>query len=106
VRFIHNFITSYHTHSIRTMAATRNINLDVWTGTFGRFNLKDDNGNPHDIYLLANGATRQIPGPMIYYKILVNQATNQGIVLIGKLYLKYFENFNQIYFFKVLTIFT
>jgi hypothetical protein len=57
--------------------------LDVYTGTFGRLRLKDAASAKHDIYLYING-TNQIPAPKIYYKMLVNNADNSGIVLIGE----------------------
>lgn len=71
--------------SYRKLAATRNIELDVYTGTFGRMHLSDVNGTPHEIHFYTNGTTRQIPVPKYYYKILVNDADNSGIVLIGEL---------------------
>lgn len=69
--------------NFRVLAADRNIVLDVYTGTFGVTRLKDTSGNPQDIYLYVNGATRQIPVPKIYYRILLNRADNSGVVLIG-----------------------
>lgn len=48
------------------MAATRNINVDVYTGTFGRMRLADTSSVLHDIFLYApNTQTRQIPAPML-----------------------------------------
>jgi hypothetical protein len=67
----------------RALAANRNINLDVYSGTFGLCQLKDTSGVLRDIFLYVNGATKQIPVPKIYYKILINKADNSGIVLIG-----------------------
>lgn len=57
--------------------------MDVYTGTFGRLRLKDAANAQHDIYLSVNG-TNQIPAPKLYYKMLVNNADNSGIVLIGE----------------------
>lgn len=67
----------------RVLAADRNINLDVYSGTFGSLRLKDISGNPQSIYLYVNGATRQIPAPALYYRVLLNKADNSGVVLIG-----------------------
>lgn len=69
---------------IRKLAATKNINLDVYTGTFGRLRLKDEGNAQHEIFLYVNGTTKQIPAPMLYYKILANHDDKSGIVLIGK----------------------
>lgn len=65
------------------LAADRGISLDVYSGTFGVTQLKDYNDVGHDIWLYVNGATRQIPVPKLYYKILINRANNSGVVLIG-----------------------
>ncbi|KAL7035658.1 hypothetical protein ACKWTF_008493 [Chironomus riparius] len=66
----------------RKLAATRELDLDVYTGTFGRLRLKNASNAQFDIYLSVNG-TNQIPAPKLYYKMLVNNADNSGIVLIG-----------------------
>lgn len=65
------------------LAADRNINLDVYTGTYGVTQLWDNSNVGKDIWLYVNGATRQIPVPKLFYKILVNRAANTGVVLIG-----------------------
>lgn len=65
------------------LAADRGISLDVYSGTFGVTQLKDYDDVGHDIWLYVNEATRQIPVPKLYYKILINPANNSGVVLIG-----------------------
>ena len=67
--------------SSRRLAADRNIFLDVYTGTFGITQLRDDHGTNHQIFL--HFPNRQIPVPMLYYKILVNRADQSGVVLLG-----------------------
>jgi hypothetical protein len=67
--------------SSRRLAADRNINLQVYTGTFGIVQFANTNNQMRDIHLAPNN--RQIPVPRIYYKILVNTANRQGVVLIG-----------------------
>jgi hypothetical protein len=68
----------------RKLAAARGIDLDVYTGTYGRCKLADESGVLHDIYLYPNGTSgAQIPVPALYYRILVNDADDSGIVLIG-----------------------
>lgn len=39
--------------------------------------------NHKNIHLYINGATRKIPVPKLYYKVLINKADSSGIVLIG-----------------------
>lgn len=65
------------------LAADRNINLDVYTGTFGTTSLRDVGGTFRELYFYVNGATKQIPVPKIYYRILINKAADSGVVLIG-----------------------
>lgn len=67
--------------SSRRLAADRNINLDVYTGTWGNGQLRNGQGVNRDIFLAWPAG--QIPMPRIYYKILVNRANNSGVVLIG-----------------------
>ena len=67
--------------SSRRLAADRNINLDVYTGTYGITQLRDDRSVNHQIFI--DGPNRQIPVPMLYYKILVNRADQSGVVLLG-----------------------
>lgn len=64
--------------NFRVLAANRNIVLDVYSGTHGVTQLKDISGNWQEIFFYVNGATRQIPVPKIYYKILINKADNSG----------------------------
>lgn len=67
--------------STRRLASDRNIFLDVYTGTTGITQLPDDFGRHHEIFL--DSTNRQIPVPMLFYKILVNRADQSGIVFIG-----------------------
>lgn len=67
--------------SSRRLAADRNIFLDVFTGTFGRATFKDIFGINREIYL--DYPNRQIPVPVLYYKVLVNRANRSGVVLLG-----------------------
>jgi DNA/RNA endonuclease G (NUC1) len=67
--------------SSRRLAADRNIFLDVYTGTFGVTQYRDVSGANQQIFLAF--PSRQIPVPMLYYKILVNRSNRAGVVLIG-----------------------
>lgn len=65
----------------RRLAADRNIFLEVYTGTFGITQLRDEFGVRHEIFL--DFPNLQIPVPMLYYKIIVNRANRAGAVFIG-----------------------
>lgn len=70
--------------SIRKFVADRNIVTDVYTGTFGTTTLKGVNNVEREIYLaFDNNNNGLIPVPKLYYKILIDRATRNGIVIIG-----------------------
>lgn len=69
--------------SSKKFASDRGYDLDVWTGTHGVMGLKDASGTPREIWLYVNGATKQIPVPKIYYRVMVHKSDRRGIVLIG-----------------------
>ncbi|XP_050090538.1 uncharacterized protein LOC126574394 [Anopheles aquasalis] len=70
--------------SVKRFVASRNIRVRVYGGTYGVQTQADGNGDHRQIFLdfNANGRTR-LRAPMVYYKILHNEAQNSGIVLIG-----------------------
>lgn len=68
--------------SSRRLAADRGITLDVYSGTFGNGRLWTTAGARRQIFL--DWPAARIPMPMIYYKILVNNAARTGVVLIGE----------------------
>ncbi|CRK94950.1 CLUMA_CG008438, isoform A [Clunio marinus] len=63
------------------LAGNRNITLETYTGTFGIGQLRDALNTPRQIFL--GWPQRQIPMPMLFYKILINRAGNSGVVLLG-----------------------
>lgn len=67
--------------SSRRLASNRGITMDVYTGTFGITTLPDDHSVNHEIFI--DFRNRQVPVPMLYYKILVNRADQSGVVLLG-----------------------
>lgn len=64
----------------------RNIDAEVYTGTHGVFAYPDVNGEYRDIYLAYNSKNvkaNRIPVPRFYYKVLIAESINAGIVFIG-----------------------
>ena len=58
--------------------------MDAYTGTFGTTTLKDIEDKDKEIYLaFDNNGNGLIPAPKIYFKILVDRASKDGIALIG-----------------------
>lgn len=81
--------------SSRRLASERNLNLDVYTGTFGNGQLWNNAQSRFNIFL--DHVNRQIPMPMLFYKIIVNNADQSGVVLIGK-------NVPSIFYLQVIQI--
>lgn len=67
--------------SSRRLAADRNINLEVWTGTHGITNLWTAARQWRQIFL--DWPAARIPTPMLYYKLIVHRPSNSGVVLLG-----------------------
>lgn len=70
--------------AIKNFVADRNIEVDAYTGTYGTTTLLDEKNKPHEIFLAFDENNNGlIPVPKLYYKILVDRKTQNGIVLIG-----------------------
>lgn len=67
--------------STRRLAADRNIFLDVFSGTYGNGQLRDEQGINRNIFL--HWPSAQIPMPRLFYKIIVNRANRAGVVFLG-----------------------
>jgi DNA/RNA endonuclease G (NUC1) len=65
----------------RRLAADRNITLQVYTGTHGVLKLNDTDGIAQEIYL--DDEYQKVPVPKIFYKILIDESRDAGVVLIG-----------------------
>uniref|UniRef100_A0A1B0CE89 Alkaline nuclease n=1 Tax=Lutzomyia longipalpis TaxID=7200 RepID=A0A1B0CE89_LUTLO len=70
--------------SVRRMVSQRNTNLKLYTGTYGVMTLPDINGEHQEIYLhFDENNNGQIPVPKLYYRVIYEESTKRGIVLIG-----------------------
>jgi hypothetical protein len=67
--------------SSRKLAADRNIVLRIFTGTHDILQYENTTNIMNDIHL--DSKNKQIPAPKIFYKILLDPASRQGVVLIG-----------------------
>ncbi|XP_062564652.1 uncharacterized protein LOC134227294 [Armigeres subalbatus] len=69
---------------VKDFVARNDLNVTVYTGTYGVLELPDANGDMQQIFLDVdpnNGG--RIPVPKVYYKILHDEQNDAGIVLIG-----------------------
>lgn len=71
---------------VKKFIEKRNIDTDVYTGTHEVFSYPDIHGKYQEIYLAYNNrteATNRIPVPRYFYKVLIAESINAGIVFIG-----------------------
>lgn len=72
-------------HAVKKFVAKRKINVEVYTGTYGVMTYPDIHNKEQEIFLEWNQNTgqRQIPVPRFYYKVLIADEIQAGIVFIG-----------------------
>ncbi|KAH8405239.1 hypothetical protein KR222_000070 [Zaprionus bogoriensis] len=70
--------------SVRKFVADRNITTDCYTGTWGVSTLPDVNGVQQELYLdFDENNNGLIPVPMLYFRVVIDRDSLEGIVLIG-----------------------
>ncbi|EDV40782.1 uncharacterized protein Dana_GF23745 [Drosophila ananassae] len=70
--------------SVRKFVADRNITTDCYTGTWGVSTLPDVNGTERELYLdFDENNNGLIPVPKIYFRVVIDRASLEGIVIIG-----------------------
>lgn len=71
-------------NSLRKMAADSSLNLDVYTGTFGIMTTLDIKDIAVELYLhIDDNKTGFIPVPKIFYKVVIDEKSKNGIAIIG-----------------------
>lgn len=70
---------------VKKFIEKRNIDTDVYTGTHAVLTYPDINGIEQEIYLayINKTAVNRVPVPRFYYKVLIADSINAGIVFIG-----------------------
>lgn len=70
---------------VKKFIEKRNIDTDVYTGTYGIFTYPDVHGDEQEIYLAwdKKAGQHRIPVPRFYYKVLIAEEIQAGIVFIG-----------------------
>lgn len=61
----------------------QNINIEIYTGTYGVVTYRDVQGVPREIYLASNETERRIPVPKVYYKVAIDYSRLAGVAFIG-----------------------
>lgn len=68
---------------LKRYVACRNINTEIYTGTYGVVTFRDVNGQAQEIHLSATNNGRRVPVPKVYYKVVIDVRNRAGIVFIG-----------------------
>ncbi|KAI8041756.1 uncharacterized protein LOC128257934 [Drosophila gunungcola] len=70
--------------SVRKFVADRNLTTDCYTGTWGVTTLPDVDGIEKELYLdFDENNNGLIPVPKIYYRVVIDRKSREGIVIIG-----------------------
>ena len=70
--------------SVKQFVSSRNIEIEIYTGTYGVLKLKDVNGIERELFLHEDENNNSLlPVPLFYYKVLIDLESQKGIVLIG-----------------------
>ncbi|EDW41321.1 uncharacterized protein LOC6605502 [Drosophila sechellia] len=70
--------------SVRKFVADRNLTTDCYTGTWGVSTLPDVDGIERELYMdFDENNNGLIPVPKIYFRVVIDRVTREGIVLIG-----------------------
>lgn len=71
-------------NGVRTMVADRNLRTEIYTGTWGVLRLADETGRQQPLFLDYDAQGRGvIPVPALYYKVVIDVVSRQGLVLVG-----------------------
>ncbi|XP_072397827.1 salivary protein Tsal2A-like [Diabrotica undecimpunctata] len=77
-------------NEIRMYATNKNVNLEIWSGTYGVTELHNETTEPPkptELYLFERESKKQFviafPVPAFYWKVVYNPLNKKGIVLIG-----------------------
>lgn len=70
-------------NEVKRYVSKAKITVDCYTGAWGISSLPDVNGTYRELFLYVNGTTKQLPVPKLYYKIVIDEASKKGVVLIG-----------------------
>lgn len=68
----------------RSLASSRVLDLDVYTGTYGVLTLADVNGVQKPIYLAKDAnSNNMIPAPKYYWKVVHDPVSNKATAFVG-----------------------
>lgn len=67
--------------NVRRFAASRQLELDVYTGVHGQMTMEDVHGKRQPVHLHANGAI--LSAPRFYWKVIYDPVSKHGTAFIG-----------------------
>lgn len=69
---------------VQQFLSRRNIDAEVYTGTFGIQEVADEHGVSRPLFLSFNNQQQgRIPVPKFYYKVVIGQRSGRGIAFVG-----------------------
>lgn len=71
--------------SVQRFVTRRNLNVDIYTGTWGTLRFADTQGVQRPLFLNVNQRTgaSTIPVPALYYKVVIAPSSRLGVVFVG-----------------------
>ncbi|XP_011156845.2 uncharacterized protein LOC105193882 isoform X1 [Solenopsis invicta] len=67
--------------SVRRFAASRRLDLDVYTGVHGQMTMEDIRGKQQPVYLHAEGTVMSVP--KFYWKVIYDPLSKRGTAFVG-----------------------
>ncbi|KAL3276548.1 hypothetical protein HHI36_011923 [Cryptolaemus montrouzieri] len=70
-------------NSVKKLAQDRNMDLAVYTGTFGISTLPNTESVDTSLFLYVEGTLKELPVPEFYWKVVLDMVTSQAVAIIG-----------------------
>lgn len=67
--------------NVRRFAATRHLDLDVYTGVHGQMTMEDIHGKQQPVHLHVRGAV--LSAPRFYWKVIYDPVSKRGTAFVG-----------------------
>lgn len=69
--------------NVRHFAASRRLDLDVYTGVHGQMTMADTESRQQPIHLHYEANERWLPAPKFYWKVIYDPITKRGTAFVG-----------------------
>lgn len=69
--------------NVREFSVDRNLDLQVYTGTFGVATLKDVRGQEKELYLYHQNGVKALPVPRYFWKVVYSPSTQAAVAFVS-----------------------